>query len=112
MAPRKPKPQPLATSNLEAAHLTISSLRSLGKLGEVDAVRVATLLGLAEAVDRAPDNASLWREYRAAEAALHEVREMESDDALAITAALSAPVGHAKNTRATHTRRASGGGSR
>ena len=93
------------TTNFDAARTTLKALTAAGQLHEADAARVAMVLSLAQAVDDEPDNASLWREYRAAEASLHETRDGATDDEAALIKALSAPVGNAKNTRAAHTRK-------
>lgn len=60
-------------SNLKAMRKTLSTLRRLGRLEAVDEALVTMALGLAEAVDGAPDNAALWREYRAVEQRLRSV---------------------------------------
>jgi hypothetical protein len=80
-------------TNLEAIETTVDELRRGGHLADGDAARVSIATSLARAVDTDPGNASLWREYRAAEAALHEVRDSESDDERDLVAALSAAVG-------------------
>jgi len=66
-------------TNLEAAESTVSALIAAGRLEQVDDARVTTLLNLARAVDADPGNASLWREYRQAEAALREVNDGGAD---------------------------------
>ena len=50
------------------------TLRSLDG-SEAFAARVAAFRGLADAVDAEPLNASLWREFRAVEAAVMELRD-------------------------------------
>jgi hypothetical protein len=94
--------------NLPAVLQTIDALCTAKQLHPTtDAARIALALSLAAACDLAPANASLWREYRAAEATLHEVRNAESDDDRELVAGMSAPVGDKPNTRAPHTRRRS-----
>jgi hypothetical protein len=78
--------------NRQAAEAVIEALRLAGRLEPVDSVRVATLQTLADAVDADPVNASLWREYRAAEAALREVRDDGNDELAQILNRLSSPV--------------------
>ena len=68
--------------NANAIAKVIAALRSLGRLEDVDAAVVQAAQSLAEAVDAQPDNASLWREYRAAEAALRSLGQGKGDDAL------------------------------
>lgn len=80
-------------SNLEAAQATLKALRDGGRLEPIDEARVAALLTLAAAVDDDPANASLWREYRAAEATLRETDDTDIDYA-GILAALSAKNRH------------------
>ena len=57
----------------------VEAMEELGRLEPIDAVRVAALLTLADAVDANPENASLWAQFRAAETALREIGS--SDDA-------------------------------
>jgi hypothetical protein len=79
--------------NRTAAEATIRALVSAGRLDEIDAVRVAAVRALADAVDSDPTNASLWREYRAAEEALREDNDSSTDEFTQLLAALSAEVG-------------------
>jgi hypothetical protein len=60
------------TTNAEAAESTLEALRELGRLEAVDSAKVQAVRSLAVAVDIDPQNASLWREYRAALADLLE----------------------------------------
>lgn len=69
--------------NAAAIAKVIAALTELGRLEDVDAALVQSAQSLAEAVDAQPDNASLWREYRAAEAALRACGQGKGDDALA-----------------------------
>ena len=76
-------------TNLEAADEMLAAMEDLGRLNQIDRARVVALRSLAEAVDRDPGNASLWREYRAAEAALREFDD-GADDYADLLDALSA----------------------
>ena len=78
--------------NRRAAEDTISTLEELGRVDSIDAVRLASLRALADAVDSDPTNASLWREYRA-EQALREDNDSSTDEFTQLLAALSAEVG-------------------
>lgn len=69
--------------NAAAIAKVVRTLTELGRLEAVDAAVVQAAQSLAEAVDAQPDNASLWREYRAAEAALRSCGQGKNDDALA-----------------------------
>jgi hypothetical protein len=53
-------------TNVEAVENTITTLRVEGRLGDADDAFVMMAQGLAAAVDAEPENAALWREYRAA----------------------------------------------
>ena len=59
--------------NSKAAATMITALRGLGRIEPVDEALVESVVTLAESVDSAPDNASLWREYRSALADLRSV---------------------------------------
>jgi hypothetical protein len=97
-------------TNSEAVQRTIDALRSADKLSEVDEARVAAALALAEAVDMDPGNASLWREYRAAEATLREAQHGSTTDELAgLLSSLSAQVGHASGPQPEDAGGTSGG---
>lgn len=54
-------------SNRQAVDEVITALQQMGRLEKVDSALVAAARSLADAVDLDPANASLWREYRAAE---------------------------------------------
>ena len=90
----QPAEAPITTAgrNRTAADLTIAALLEANRLDATDSARIASLLALADAVDGSPENASLWREYRAAEASLREVHEDDNDDLAKLLEALSAPV--------------------
>jgi hypothetical protein len=83
--------------NREAADATIAALRSAGRLESIDSARVATFQTLADAVDADPVNASLWREYRAAESTLREVNDDGNDELTEILGRLSTPTGDAED---------------
>lgn len=76
MPQNRPKP---AGTNLQAAESTIAALGSAGRLEQIDDARITAFLNLARAVDADPGNASLWREYRQAEAALREDHDGGAD---------------------------------
>jgi hypothetical protein len=78
--------------NRSAAEATIAALRSAGRLELIDSARIATLQTLADAVDADPVNASLWREYRAAESALREVHDDGNAELAEILERLSTPM--------------------
>ena len=59
-----------ATSNVAGLERTIRAVQ--GRLVDADEALIALARGLAAAVDLEPGNAALWREYRAAVAALAE----------------------------------------
>lgn len=79
--------------NRSAVEETVEALRTAGRLEQIDAARVAAAQALADAVDADPTNASLWREYRAAESALRESHDTNTDEFAQLLAALSAEVG-------------------
>jgi hypothetical protein len=78
--------------NRLAAEATITALRAAGRLELIDSARIATLQTLADAVDADPVNASLWREYRAAESTLREVNDDGNDELAEILGRLSTPM--------------------
>lgn len=63
-------PRRKAGSNIDGLERTIKAMAE--RLDESDEALMALARGLAAAVDAAPENAALWREYRAAVAALTE----------------------------------------
>jgi len=67
-------------TNVAAAEITIAALRAAGRLETIDKARMTAFRSLARAVDADPSNASLWREYAAAERTLREVREEDDTD--------------------------------
>lgn len=52
--------------NRKAAEKTLKVLQGLGRIEDIDAVRVQTIRSLADALDREDDNAQMWRTYREA----------------------------------------------
>lgn len=90
--------------NRAAAEATIGALKEAGHLQPVDSARIATLQALADAVDADPDNASLWREYRATEASLREVHDETDPDLPDLVAGLSTPVVKPANARKANAR--------
>ena len=102
------EPAPVLGRNRTAAEATISALREIGRLETVDSARIAALQALADAVDADGANASLWREYRAAEASLREVHDDGTDEIATLIEALSPKVGDQEKSRAKNTRRRGG----
>lgn len=92
MPPRK------KSSVRNAADEMVAAMRELGRIEAVDAVRVAALLSLADAVDANPENASLWAQFRAAEAALREIGTDGDDSFEQSVAALQAAIRDAAPT--------------
>ena len=88
----KKKLEPAYGRNRTAVESMLVSMRDAGRLENVDSARVAMVQALADAVDQDPTNASLWREYRAAEASLRENTAHDQDDFQELLASLSAEV--------------------
>lgn len=100
-------------TNSEAVAATIDALRAEGKLGEADEAFVALALGLAAAVDADPENAALWREYRAALATLTTVGTgAGDDDTQSFLVAVSSAVRHSAIAGEGELRAGGGGGRR
>lgn len=91
--------------NRTAVEQTIEALRSTGRLELVNNALVAICQSLADAVDEDPQNASLWREYRAAEAALRATDDQNDDEFSTLLASLSAEVGAETKTKPNQQRR-------
>lgn len=53
-------------ANRKALERTISILRGLGRIEDIDAARVQALRSLADELDRDSSNAQMWRTYREA----------------------------------------------
>jgi len=51
-------------TNREATETMLDILKGLGRIEDIDAARVQSLRSLADAVDRFPKNAQLWKVYR------------------------------------------------
>ena len=83
--------------NRIAADATITALRSAGRLELIDSARISMLQTLADGVDADPVNATLWREYRAAETALREITDDGTDELAEILSRLSTPMGDAED---------------
>ena len=85
-------PRRKAGSNEAGLERTIKAMAA--KLDEGHEALMALARGLAAAVDAAPENAALWREYRAAVAALTEAGAAGDvdDDTQAFILALRKPV--------------------
>lgn len=90
--------KPGAGRNRIAVDASIATLTELSRLEAIDAARVAAARTLADAVDADPTNASLWREYRAAEQALREDQDTSGDEFAQLLADLSAQVLDAQET--------------
>lgn len=71
---------PRRASQSAGLERTLKALRAAGRLDDEHDALVALTRGLAAALDGAPDNAALWREYRAALATLAEVGSDDVDD--------------------------------
>jgi hypothetical protein len=69
----------VVSSNFEAIQKTITALRTAGRLDLVDSALVETARHLARMCDEHPENASLWKEYRAAETTLRSGTQNEND---------------------------------
>ena len=91
-------PAPIYGRNRTAAEETIAALEAARRLDDTDSARVASLRSLADAVDADGTNASLWREYRAAEASLREVRDDDTDGFAELIGKLSTSMGNAKES--------------
>ena len=91
-------------SNRLAIDKVIAALDDLGRLDDVDAALVATAQSLADAVDGQPDNASLWREYRACLADLRGVGGEVDDEFFSTLASLRTEVRHPENPEPSKSR--------
>jgi hypothetical protein len=103
MATQK-KPPPHGR-NRTAIEQTIEALRLAGRLEQVNTALIAICQTLADAVDQDPQNASLWREYRAAESALRATDDQNDDEFSSLLASLSAEVGAEAQTGTKKPRR-------
>ena len=66
-------------TNQAALELVIDQLRLAGRIERVDEAVVMAARALAAQVDDKPDNAALWREYRAAEQTLRGISTYADD---------------------------------
>lgn len=85
--------------NRTAVEQTIAALKLAGRLEQVNSAQIAICQSLADAVDLDPDNASLWREYRAAETALRVANDDNQDEFSSLIADLSAKMGAETKTK-------------
>lgn len=53
-------------ANAKAIEVTLTELRRMGRLEEVDQARIQAVRSMAEALDVNPFNSQMWREYREA----------------------------------------------
>lgn len=95
--------------NREAVDLTIKNLETDGKLLPEHAAVVTMVQGLASSVDEEPQNASLWREFRAALETLRRIGlegQDDQDEISLIIAALrgSASIQHAEDVKPVNAR--------
>ena len=80
--PAKKRARPAKTApatNMAALELVIGALREAGRIERVDEAVVMAARALAAQVDEHPDNAALWREYRAAEQTLRGISTYAND---------------------------------
>lgn len=100
-----------AGRNRTAVEATIVALTELGRVEPVDAAVVAAARALADAVDAAPDHASLWLQYQRALETLRSLGATETDNSFdRLLEQLRAPVGDVENTKPRNTRRSGGSG--
>lgn len=66
-------------TNRDALEIVINQLRTAGRIERIDEAVVMTARALAAQVDDKPDNAALWREYRAAEQTLRGISTYADD---------------------------------
>lgn len=67
------------SANAAALERTLDAMRAAGRLEDIDESLVATARGLAVAVDADSANASLWKEYRAAQQDLRGLDRGDDD---------------------------------
>lgn len=87
-------------ANLEAMQKTVSRLRDGGRIPVEGEAVVQICLSLAAAVDAAPDNAALWREYRQAEAGLRGLDTLSGGEIDELIAALRDTPNESSHARA------------
>ena len=83
--------------NRRAANRTLRGLRSSGLIRDEHRALVQAVCSLADAVDREPDSAPLWREYRLLLVDLGRLAQHDSDAFGDLLAELRAPLGHPAN---------------
>lgn len=97
MTAKKPSRPSGAQTNHNAVTTTVKALNDAGRLAPEHQALVTLCLKLAKSVDSYPDNASLWREYRAAVTELVRVGADDAgdaDEADEFAAAMRAAMGH------------------
>jgi hypothetical protein len=87
----------VVSSNFDAIQKTISALRAAGRLELVDSALVETARHLARMCDEHPENASLWKEYRAAETTLRSGTLNENDGLADLAKQFDAALRNEKN---------------
>lgn len=95
--------------NRQAVDQTIGAMESDGKLRPEHAALVTMVQGLASSVDDEPQNASLWREFRAALETLRQIGlegQEDEDEISVIIAALrgATPVRNGEDTKPVKSR--------
>lgn len=78
-AVKKPAVPVVPQTNSAALELVIGALREAGRIERIDEAVVMTARALASQVDEHPENAALWREYRAAEQTLRGISTYAND---------------------------------
>lgn len=106
-----PNPKLTYGRNRTAAEETIAALEKGELVKSIDSARITALRALADAVDADPSNASLWREYRAAETALRGAHDNDGDEAAAFVRSVSAKMGNSTNARKGNSRSRGSGSS-
>lgn len=92
-------------ANRAALEQMISALSDLGRVAPVDAAVVAAARALADAVDAAPDHASLWLQYQRALKSLETLNAQTEDDAFEkLLDQLRAPVGDEEKPKSRKSR--------
>ena len=89
--------EPRRGVNRRAVDATLADLRAQGRLSEGHSAVVQLIRSLADAVDRAQGNASLWREYRAGLLDLERATRTDPDGYADLIGSLRAPVGDTEN---------------
>lgn len=87
----------MAGSNREAVDTTLKVLEEGGKLDGASQALVQLVRSLADSVDRDPQNASLWREYRGAVSDLLKLGANDGDAFTDLVTRLRSPVGDTPN---------------